>query len=129
MKIAHVALWTRDLDEAVRFWSEFFGAKAGAPYESKRRIGFRSQFLTLSDGPTIELMTGPWINATEPSDAAERIGWSHIAVSVHSREAVDALVNRLEAAGLLLSQPRTTGDGFYEATAKTPDGILIEITT
>lgn len=128
MKIAHVALWTRDLDEAVEFWTTFFGAKAGSPYESKRRAGFRSRFLELAEGPTIELMTGPWL-AAQPSDAPEQIGWSHIAISVHARDAVDALAKRLEDAGLLLSQPRTTGDGFYEATATTPDGILIEITT
>jgi lactoylglutathione lyase len=128
MKIAHVALWTLDLDEAVAFWTTFFDAKAGAPYESKRRAGFQSRFVALSDGPTIELMTGPWL-APGPSVAPEQIGWSHIAVSVQSREAVDALARRLADAGLLLSQPRTTGDGFYETTARTPDGILIEITT
>jgi lactoylglutathione lyase len=128
MKIAHVALWTRDLDEAVEFWTTFFDAKPGSPYESKRRAGFRSRFLELAEGPTIELMTGPWL-AAQPSGAPEQIGWSHIAISVQSRDAVDALAKRLEEAELLLSQPRTTGDGFYEATAKTPDGILIEITT
>jgi lactoylglutathione lyase len=128
MKIAHVALWTRDLDEAVEFWTAFFDAKAGPPYESRRRAGFRSRFLVLSDGPTIELMTGPWL-AIAPPVAPEQVGWSHIAISVQSRDAVDALATRLAGAGLLLSQPRTTGDGFYEATAKTPDGILIEITT
>jgi lactoylglutathione lyase len=127
MHIAHVALWTRDLDEAVAFWTTFFDAKPGAPYESKRRTGFRSRFVALSDGPTIELMTGPWL-APGPSVAPEHVGWSHIAVSVHSREAVDALAGRLADAQLLLSQPRTNGDGFYEATARTPDGVVIEIT-
>lgn len=127
MKIAHVALWTRDIDEAVLFWTEFFGATAGAPYESKRRVGFRSCFLALADGPTIELMTGPWI-ATPQTDAAEQIGWSHIAIALGSRESVDALATRLGDAKLLVSAPRTTGDGFYEATATTPDGVLIEFT-
>jgi lactoylglutathione lyase len=128
MRIAHVAVWTLDLDEAVRFWTEFFGATAGAPYESQRRPGFRSRFLSLPNGPSLELMTGPWL-ATPPADRPEQIGWSHIAIAVQSREAVDALAKRLDQAGLLLSQPRTTGDGFYEATAKTPDGTLLEITT
>jgi lactoylglutathione lyase len=128
MKIAHVALWTRDLDEAVVFWTTYFGATAGSPYESRRRIGFRSRFLQLSEGPTIELMTGPWLT-TPPRETVEEIGWSHVAIAVRTREAVDALSERLEQAGLLLSQPRSTGDGFYEATARTPDGILIEITT
>ena len=33
-----------------------------------------------------------------------------------------------EETGLLLSPPRRTGDGFYEAVVRTPEGILVEIT-
>jgi lactoylglutathione lyase len=34
---------------------------------------------------------------------------------------------RAAAAGILVSPPRTTGDGYYEAVIKDPDGNLIEI--
>jgi lactoylglutathione lyase len=32
------------------------------------------------------------------------------------------------ASGILISPARMTGDGFYEAVLKDPDGNLIEIT-
>jgi lactoylglutathione lyase len=34
---------------------------------------------------------------------------------------------RAAAQGILVSPPRTTGDGYYEAVIKDPDGNLIEI--
>lgn len=50
MKLAHVALWTRDLAEAVILWERCFGATVRAPYESRRRPGFVSRFATLPGG-------------------------------------------------------------------------------
>lgn len=125
MKLAHIALWTRDLDAAVAFWQTLFAATVGAPYRSQRRPGFVSRFAVLPGGVQIELMTGPWIGA-EPD--AERPGWDHIALSLGSAEAVDALAARCREDGCLVSGPRTTGDGFYEAVLATPDGTRIEIT-
>jgi lactoylglutathione lyase len=123
MKITHVALWTRDLDGAARFWAEYFGAAIGAKYESKRRAGFASRFVTLQDGPTIELMSGPWIQTDGASDE-ERLGWDHVAIAVGSREAVQSLAARLGAAGLLVSSPRMTGDGFYEAVLERQTALV-----
>ncbi|MFO1113150.1 MAG: VOC family protein [Rhodospirillales bacterium] len=126
MKIHHVALWTRDIEAAARFWADYFGARIGERYESPRRPGFVSRFLRLEGGAAIELMTGPWLAVAEPE--LEREGWAHIAVTVGSRAMVRSLAERLQAAGLLVSGPRLTGDGFYEAVARTPDGALVEIT-
>ena len=39
MRIAHTALWTRDLDAAAAFWQRYFGAEVGEAYHSKRREG------------------------------------------------------------------------------------------
>ena len=125
MQIAHVALWTRDLDRAAAFWEEHFAATVGPRYRSARRPGFESRFVSLGEGPAIELMTAPWIASAEP---AEREGWAHVAVSLGSAEAVRALAARLAAAGLLISPPRMTGDGFFEAVARDADGNLVEIT-
>jgi lactoylglutathione lyase len=125
MKLAHVALWARDLDAAAAFWQRLFGATVGAPYHSQRRPGFVSRFAVLPGGLQIELMGGPWIGA-EP--CTERPGWDHIALSLGSAAAVDALAARCEAEGSLVSPPRTTGDGFYEAVIAMPGGTRIEIT-
>jgi len=73
----------------------------------------------------IELMARPWVGEAE---SGEDVGWAHIALSLGSAEAVDAAAARLREAGLLVSPPRTTGDGFYEAVIRTPEGIPIDIT-
>lgn len=127
MKITHVALWTRDLDLSVAFWKTYFGALIGDEYQSTRRPGFTSRFISLGeDGASIELMYGPWIK-DRPDD--ENIGWDHIAISLGSKDEVDALASRCEQNGILLSSPRMTGDGFYEAAIASPDGTPIEITS
>ncbi|MBP7334990.1 VOC family protein [Niveispirillum sp.] len=127
MRIAHVALWTTDLDEAARFWVTHFGAEVGDLYESRRRPGFTSRFVRLKEGAVIELMSAPWLSG-EGEQGWERCGWAHIALSLGSQAAVNDLAARLSALDLLDSGPRWTGDGYYEAVVKDPDGNLIEIT-
>jgi lactoylglutathione lyase len=126
MKIAHLALWTTDVDRLASFWEEMFDAKVGEPYRSRNREGFVSRFLQLADGAAIEIMTGPWIES-EPT--GERSGYAHVAVGLGSREAVDVMADKARELGILLSGPRMTGDEFYEATLSDPDGNLVEITT
>ncbi len=126
MRIAHVALWTPDLDQAANFWRRYFDASVGTTYHSRHRPGFVSRFVELAGGDQIELMTGPWIGAT--SSEGERKGWDHIAITVGDRSDVDRLATRCGAEGCLLSAPRLTGDGFYEAVIAMPDGTRIEIT-
>lgn len=125
-RIAHVALWTPDLDASAAFWSHHFGATVGEEYVSRNRPGFRSRFVHLPEGPALELMTGPWLDGIR-ADEAERIGWAHVAIDLGSAEAVDALATSLSAEGALISPPRTTGDGYYEAVIRSPEGALIEI--
>lgn len=127
MPIAHVALWTRDLDAAAAFWRDVFHADVGAPYRSQRRAGFTSRFVTLPDGgPKIELMEIPGLT---DAPSTNHVGWDHIAIAVGSSAKVDQLAARCEERGLLLSPPRMTGDGFYEAVISMPDGTPVEITS
>jgi lactoylglutathione lyase len=128
MKLAHVALWCRDLDRATAFWVEHFGAQAGERYASTRRPGFVSRFVTFDEGATLELMSIPGLEA-HAAQAAERPGWAHVAVALGSEAAVDALAGRMEPLGLLASPPRWTGDGFYEAVIRDPEGNLVEVTS
>jgi lactoylglutathione lyase len=126
MQVTHVALWTRDLEGTCAFFRRYFDAAVGEPYHSQRRPGFVSRFLMLPASATrIELMTGPWL-AHAPT--GERVGWDHIAISLGNIAAVDQLAARCAADGILVSPPRTTGDGFYEAVLSLPDGTRVEIT-
>ena len=74
----------------------------------------------------LELMQ--W-DVARPAPEGRHIGPDHIAVSLGSREAVDALTARLCADGYpLASPPRTTGDGYYESCILGPDSLRLELT-
>jgi lactoylglutathione lyase len=57
------------------------------------------------------------------------LGLIHIAISVGSVEKVNDITEELRAAGYsVVSEPRYTGDGYYESCILDPDGNRIEIT-
>ena len=126
VKIAHAALWTTDIERLCSFWARLFGVSVGDLYVSKNRQGFKSRFMKFKEGPTIEVMTGPWVTEQAPHEA---IGYAHLAISVGSKEEVDRLATTMKAEAALVSGPRLTGDGYYEAVIRDPDGNLIEITS
>ncbi len=126
MKIEHVALWVYDLERARTWWETYFDATAGAEYVNA--TGFHSYFLTFPDGGArLELM---WDGAQLPNEEDRPPdGYGHVAVSVGSPEAVDALTVRLVADGFrCTSGPRTTGDGYYESCVLDAEGNRVEIT-
>ncbi|HCD1255230.1 VOC family protein [Citrobacter sp. ANG330] len=125
MKIAHMALWTTELEAQARFWSDFFGGTLNEKYISKNNPGFESYFVRIGDDIAIELMTKPALRALRPDN--QTTGWVHLAIAVGSAEKVDVLAQRAQEQGILVSAPRTTGDGYYEAVIQDPDGNLIEI--
>ncbi|MET6677879.1 VOC family protein [Citrobacter amalonaticus] len=125
MKIAHMALWTTELEAQARFWSDFFGGTLNEKYISKNNPGFESYFVRIGDDIAIELMTKPALRALRPDN--QTTGWVHLAIAVGSAKKVDALAKKAQAQGILVSPPRTTGDGYYEAVIKDPDGNFIEI--
>ncbi len=129
MRIEHVALWTRDLERLRAFYERYFDARSGARYESATRAGFTSYFLTFpSGGARLEVMSLPELG--DPSGAdAPAVGWAHLALTVGSRAAVTLLTERMRVDGVrILSEPRLTGDGYFESVVADPDGNAIEIT-
>ena len=125
MKIAHMALWTQNLEQQARFWVSFFDGKINEKYCSKTNPGFESYFVKIGEEIAIELMTKPGLIGQQPDN--NRCGWVHLAISVGGNENVDAIAMQAQGQGILVSGPRTTGDGYYEAVIKDPDGNLIEI--
>ncbi|MCI8880157.1 MAG: glyoxalase [Clostridiaceae bacterium] len=126
MKIDHIAMYVNDLDAAKGFFTTYFGAQPGELYHN-RKTGFRSYFLRFSDGARLELMQKP--GAADAGKPPARTGYIHLALSVGSTEAVDALTARLRGDGYkVLSGPRTTGDGYYESCVLGIEGNQVEIT-
>lgn len=125
MKIAHMALWTQDLEQQARFWVTFFDGKINEKYCSKTNPGFESYFVRIGDEIAIEIMTKPGLTRWQPDNNTS--GWVHLALSVGCTAKVDAIAKRAQEQGILTSAPRTTGDGYYEAVIRDPDGNFIEI--
>ena len=126
MRIEHIAMYVSDLEAAKEFFVTYFQAVPNGGYHNKT-TDFRSYFLTFSDGARLELMHKPHME--DPEKTLNRTGFAHIAFSLGSREAVDALTAWLKADGyMVLSGPRTTGDGYYESCILALEGNQIEIT-
>lgn len=125
MKISHVALWTTNIEAQKEFWRDYFGGVSNELYISKNRPGFSSYFISLCDGPTIELMSLDGLETGQ--HGKELTGWAHIAINLGSRQQVDEMVIKALNNDVLVSAARVTGDGYYEAIIHDPDGNLIEI--
>jgi lactoylglutathione lyase len=128
MRIEHIAIWTHDLERLRQFYETYFGGTANTKYVNPRKQ-FASYFLTFADGARLELMQRPDVPLSKNDVEQQFTGYIHLAFSIGSREAVDALTDRLRADGYrILDGPRTTGDGYYESTTLDPNGNRIEIT-
>jgi lactoylglutathione lyase len=127
IRIEHVALWVVDLEAACVFYARHFGVTVGPRYENPAK-GYASRFLVFGDGARVELMTGTGLVPRLGVQPARPQGLAHFALAVGTDAEVDALVARLLAAGVpVVDGPRRTGDGYYEAVVRDPEGNLIEI--
>lgn len=126
MTIAHLALWTKDLENMKLFYEQHFGGRAGRKYENPRKA-FESYFLSFDSGCRLELMR----RGGDSSEvrAGMNSGFAHLAFSVGSEAEVDRMTDRLSKSGVeVTSLPRRTGDGYYESVIADPEGNTVEIT-
>lgn len=126
MKIEHAAMYVNDLERAREFFIKYFGAKSNDGYHNPKKK-FRSYFLSFDGEARLEIM-----NKADQVDSEKNLaatGFIHLAFSVGSKEKVDELTARLKADGYeVISEPRTTGDGYYESCILDFEGNQIEIT-
>ena len=126
MKIEHIAMYVDDLEGAKKFFIKYFGAKPNEGYHNGK-TGFSSYFLSFDDGARLEIMNSPLIEENEKP--LYRSGYTHIAISLGSKEAVDELTEKLKTDGFkVISGPRITGDGYYESAIIGFEGNVFEIT-
>jgi len=128
MKIEHLAIWVKDLEIMKQFYETYFGGTAGAKYHNPTKK-FTSYFLSFEQGCRLELMHKPSIPDNLNDIKRQYIGIIHFAISVGSKEKVNALTETLRTAGFTVAgEPRTTGDGYYESVVLDPEMNYIEIT-
>lgn len=128
IKIEHLAIWTKDLEKAKDFYVKYFDMVCGEKYHNPTKQ-FTSYFLSFQNSNVrIELMHRPDITDHVGKKGTTN-GLAHFAISVGSKERVNSLTERLRADDFIIeSEPRTTGDGYYESVVLDPEGNLIEIT-
>ena len=126
MKIDHIAIWVKNLEEMKLFYEKYFGMKSGEKYTNAAK-GYSSYFLSFNCGARIELMFRTDIT-NFPEKTQVFFGFAHLAIQVGGKENVSSLTKRLEIDGYkVVSQPRTTGDGYFESVVEDTEGNLIEI--
>lgn len=127
MKIDHLALWCDDIELMRKFYTTYFGGVSNECYHNPSK-NYYSYFITLAeDGCRIELMSRPDIT-DEPTRRGFTKGIAHFDIEVGDRSMVDRLTEQLRVDGYTIaSEPRTTGDGYYEAAIVDPEGNYVEI--
>lgn len=125
MHIDHIALWTNNLERMKSFYLTYFECTSNEKYVNEAKK-YASYFITFQSGTRIELMTRTDINE---KTYHQMLGYAHIAINMGSEEKVNELTKKMQASGIdVESQPRTTGDGYYESVIRDPEGNRIELT-
>jgi lactoylglutathione lyase len=127
MQIEHLALWVQDLEVMKDFYLNYFDATTGERY-TNTSSQFVSYFIYFGDGKTrLELMARPDIQLMV-GKRGFAMGLAHFSISVGGKDQVNLLTKRLKRDNYtIFSEPRTTGDGYYESVILDPEGNYIEI--
>jgi catechol 2,3-dioxygenase-like lactoylglutathione lyase family enzyme len=125
MNIAHIAIWTKDLEAMKDFYTRYFGGKSNEKYTNPLKQ-FESYFISFEGGAKLELMHKQSIS--KPLATEERLGITHLAFNLGSKEAVISLTETLRSDGFkIVGEPRTTGDGYFESVVLDVEGNRIEL--
>ncbi len=127
MRISHIAIWTSDLEGMKNFYVHYFDGGCSEEYNNHSK-NFKSYFINFKGDCSLELMQMPGIPKTKNDSRKQFTGLIHLAIEVGSKMRVDELTQKLREDGFtVLSNPRKTGDGFYESVILDPEGNRVEI--
>lgn len=123
MRIEHMAIWADDLEMPRALYTKYFNLKCGSKYTNQSK-NYTSYFLSFGeDKIRIELMHIP--DMQNPASRGYLKGLAHFAIAVGNTEKVNTLTGRLRADGYtILSEPRTTGDGYYESAVADSEAAM-----
>ena len=126
-KIDHIAIWTKDIENLKKFYQKYFKCTSNKKYINKQKK-FESYFLKFSNKIKLEIMQMPKIPANKNNYIKQYLGIIHIAINVNGKKNVDKITETLKKDGYhVVSEPRLTGDGYYESCILDPDGNRIEL--
>jgi lactoylglutathione lyase len=127
MKIDHVCLNVKDIEREKAFYCDIFGFVPNQKYHNAK-TGWENYFLSSPEGGArLELLShaGMSIKAMD----RQATGIVHLSLAFASEEKVEELTELVKAKGCpILSNPRRTGDGYYESSFLDPEGNMIELT-
>lgn len=127
MRIEHLAIWTYNLEGLRNFYMHYFDASSSVEYLNHSKE-FRSYFLTFDGDCRLELMEMPNIPKSKNDPLKQHSGLIHFAIQVGSANRVKELTETLRKDGFkIVSEPRITGDGYYESAILDPEGNRVEI--
>jgi lactoylglutathione lyase len=125
MNIAHIAIWTKDLEAMKDFYTRYFDGESNEKYTNPLKQ-FESYFISFENGAKLELMRKPSIS--KPLNIEEQLGITHLAFKLGLKEAVISLTETLRTDGFkIVCEPRTTGDGYFESVILDVEGNRIEL--
>jgi lactoylglutathione lyase len=128
MYIHHIAIWSEDIENLKNFYIKYFDCTANNKYRNESK-NYESYFISFPDGAKIELMQMPGIPLNLNDQVKQYHGLIHFAISTGSKEKVIEITEKIRKDGFsILSEPRTTGDGYFESCIADTDGNRIEIT-
>jgi catechol 2,3-dioxygenase-like lactoylglutathione lyase family enzyme len=124
--IHHLAMTTRDMDATIRFWRDLLGMRLVA---GLGKPGYRHYFFEISSNDMLAFFEWPEVERVEEKDHGYPVKgpfvFDHISFGVETEEALWLLKERLEAAGLWVSE--VIDHGFIHSIyAFDPNGIPIE---
>jgi lactoylglutathione lyase len=127
MKIDHIAIWTTNLENLRSFYIRYFDASSSEIYYNHSKE-FRSYFINFDGECRLEIMEMPNVPRSKNDSLKQFTGLIHFAIKLNSKLEVTNLTERIKKDGYkIASEPRTTGDGYFESVILDPDGNRVEI--
>ena len=127
MRIEHIAIWTYNLEGLRNFYVHYFDASSSEVYHNHSRE-YRSYFLSFDGECRLEIMEMPNIPKTKNDPIRQFSGIIHFSIQTGSISRVKEITETLRKDGFkVVSEPRITGDGYYESVILDPDGNRVEI--
>ncbi len=124
--INHIALATGDMDNTIRFWRDLIGMRLIAGLGDHRN---RQYFFELSENTLISFFEWPEVEPVPDKDPGRPVRgpfvFDHVCIEMTGKEQLWALKDKLEAAGVWVTE--VLDNGFIHSIFSTdPNGIQLE---